>query len=86
MLPVVRIDEADQRAQLNPFAGVIGAWAELAPTGHHLADGFGATRLAGDALRRAEAGQLQAYTSLFFIGVVLAVGAIFVLSGDVLER
>jgi hypothetical protein len=45
-----------------------------------------ATRLAGDALRRAEAGQLQAYTSLFFIGVVLAVGAIFVLSGDVLER
>ena len=50
-------------------------------------DGVGrATRLAGDGLRRAEAGQLQAYTSLFFVGVVLAVGALFVISGNVLVR
>ena len=32
---------------LYPFAGVVGARAELAPFGHRLADGFGATGLAG---------------------------------------
>ena len=69
--------------------GVIGRAVELFDT--HVVDALvngvaRATRLAGDALRRAEAGQLQAYTSIFFIGVVLTVGAIFVLSGDVLER
>ena len=44
------------------------------------------TRLAGDALRRVEAGQLQAYTSLLLLGAIVAAGAIFVLSGNVLER
>ena len=44
-----------------------------------------ATRLGGDVARRAHAGQLQAYTSLLVAGVVVAVAAIFVLSGDVLD-
>ena len=44
------------------------------------------TRLAGDALRRVETGQLQAYSSLLLLGVIVAAGAIFVISGNVLER
>jgi Transposase IS66 family len=47
LLLVVGIDQADQRAELYAFAGVVGARAELAPMGHRLADGFGATSLAG---------------------------------------
>jgi hypothetical protein len=34
MLLVVGIDQADQRAELYTFAGVVGARAELAPIGH----------------------------------------------------
>jgi len=34
------------RAELYTFAGVVGARAELAPIGHRLADGVGATSLA----------------------------------------
>ena len=41
-----------------------------------------ATRMAGDAARRSEAGQLQAYTSMFLIGVVVAAAVLFVVSGD----
>ena len=41
---------------------------------------------AGDRLRRTEAGQLQAYTSVFVLGLLVATVTIFVLSGDVLER
>ncbi len=44
------------------------------------------TRLGGDALRRSETGQPQAYTSIYFIGLLLAVIVIFVVSGGVLER
>ena len=52
-----------------------------------VANGVGrATSLAGDTVRRTETGQLQAYSSVFFLGVILVVGAIFVLSGDVLDR
>jgi hypothetical protein len=47
LLLVGGIDQADQRAELYTFAGVVGARAELAPMGHRLADGFGATSLAG---------------------------------------
>ena len=47
LLLVVGIDQADQRAELYTFAGVVGARAELAPIGHRLADGVGATSLAG---------------------------------------
>ena len=43
-------------------------------------------RRAGDGLRRIEAGYAQAYTSLFFIGLVIAVVAIAVVGADVLER
>ena len=52
-----------------------------------VANGVGrATSLAGDTVRRTETGKLQAYSSVFFLGVILVVGAIFVLSGDVLDR
>ena len=44
------------------------------------------TRQAGDAMRRVEAGYVQGYTSLFFIGVVVAVVAIAVLGTDVVDR
>ncbi len=69
--------------------GVIGRALEAFDT--HVVDatvnGVGrATRLAGDALRRAETGQLQAYTSLFFAGVVLVAAVMFAISGNVLER
>tara|TARA_B110001454_G_C12703896_1_gene427759 strand:- start:817 stop:1203 length:387 start_codon:yes stop_codon:yes gene_type:complete len=47
LLLVVGTDQADQRAKLDALAGVVRARAELAPMGHRLADGFGATRLAG---------------------------------------
>jgi NADH-quinone oxidoreductase subunit L len=40
----------------------------------------------GDGLRRVESGQLQAYTSMSVLGVVFAIVAIYVLSGNVLER
>ena len=46
LLLVVGIDQADQRAKLYAFAGVVGARVELAPIGHRLADGVGATSLA----------------------------------------
>jgi NADH-quinone oxidoreductase subunit L len=45
-----------------------------------------AVREAGDRARRTEVGQLQAYTSVFFVGLLVAVVAIFVVSGEVLER
>ncbi|MSQ41945.1 MAG: NADH-quinone oxidoreductase subunit L [Dehalococcoidia bacterium] len=69
--------------------GVIGRALVLIDTQlvDRLANEVGrATRLAGDALRRSEAGQLQAYTSMFMLGVIVAAVAIFVLSGNVLER
>ena len=43
-------------------------------------------RRAGDGLRRVEAGYTQAYTSLFFIGIVVAVVAVAVIGADVLDR
>ena len=47
LLLVVGIDQADQRAELYTFAGIVGMRAELAPIGHRLADRFGAPSLAG---------------------------------------
>jgi hypothetical protein len=46
-LLVVGIDQADQRAELYAFAGIVGARAELAPIGQRVADGVGTTSLAG---------------------------------------
>ncbi|MQC25465.1 MAG: NADH-quinone oxidoreductase subunit L [Chloroflexi bacterium] len=43
-------------------------------------------RLAGDIFRRTQTGQLQAYTSVFVLGVVAAAGALFVLGGGLLDR
>src|SRR2546426_982077 len=40
LLLVVGIDQAHQRAELYTFAGIVGARAELAPSGHRLADGL----------------------------------------------
>ncbi|MPZ98808.1 MAG: NADH-quinone oxidoreductase subunit L [Dehalococcoidia bacterium] len=45
-----------------------------------------ATRTLGDGLRRVQTGQMQAYTSLYLVGVVVAVVVLFAVSGDVLER
>ena len=51
-----------------------------------IANGIGeGTRRAGDGLRRVEAGYVQAYTSLFFIGVVVAIVAVAVVGTDVLD-
>ena len=44
------------------------------------------SRLAGETLRRTTWGQQQAYSSLLLAGVLVAVLAVFVLSGNVLER
>ena len=69
--------------------GAIGRLLELFDTYvvDAIVNGVGrGTRLAGDALRRAEAGQLQAYTSLFLFGVIVAVGAIFATSAGQWER
>lgn len=54
MLPVVGIEQAHQRAELNALAGVVAARAELTPIGNRLADGFGATDLAGGQVGRFE--------------------------------
>ena len=43
-------------------------------------------RRAGDGMRRIESGYVQAYSSLFFIGLVIAVVTIAVIGTDVLER
>jgi NADH-quinone oxidoreductase subunit L len=45
-----------------------------------------AAKQVGDGVRRLETGQLQAYTSMSMLGVVIVVVVIFVLSGNVLER
>ena len=68
MLLVVGIDEADQRAELYAFAGVVGARAELAPIGHRVADGFGAPRLAGG-----QVGSFEAQCVVFVFGDVFFV-------------
>lgn len=47
LLLVMGIDEADQRAELYTFAGVVGTRTELAPACHCLADSLGAPSLAG---------------------------------------
>ena len=52
-----------------------------------IVNGIGqATRLVGSGLRLTITGQQQAYSSLYVLGVVVAVGALFVLSGGILER
>ena len=75
LLLVVGIDQADQRAKLYTFAGVVGARAELAPIGHRLADGFGATSLAG--------GQVGGFESQC---VVFVFGDVFFVSRRVMGR
>ncbi|MCK9494260.1 MAG: NADH-quinone oxidoreductase subunit L [Dehalococcoidia bacterium] len=44
------------------------------------------TKIAGDVFRRTETGQLQAYTSVYVVGVVFAAGALFVFAGGLLDR
>ena len=69
--------------------GVLGRAAMALDT--HVIDGVvngigRAVNETGDRVRRTEAGQLQAYTSVFFVGLLVAVIAIFLVSGEVLER
>jgi hypothetical protein len=75
LLPVVGIHQADQRTELYTFAGVVGACAELAPIGHCLADGFGATSLAG--------GQVSGFESQC---VVFVFGDVFFMSRRFMGR
>jgi hypothetical protein len=75
LLLVAGIDQADQRAELYTFAGVVGARAELAPVGHRLADGFGATSLAG--------GQVSGFESQ---RVVFVFGDVFFVSRRFMGR
>ncbi len=44
------------------------------------------SRTVGDAVRRTETGQVQAYTSMLFAGVVVAAVLLFIFGGEVLER
>ncbi|TAJ19210.1 MAG: NADH-quinone oxidoreductase subunit L [Dehalococcoidia bacterium] len=45
-----------------------------------------ATRFAGDMLRRAQTGQVQANTSLMMVGIVAAAGTLLALSGGLIDR
>jgi hypothetical protein len=72
LLLVVGIDQADQRAELYTFAGVVGARAELAPIGHRLADGIGATSLA-----TGQVGSFEAQCVVFILGDVFFVSCRF---------
>jgi hypothetical protein len=69
LLLAVGIEQADQGAELYTFAGVVGLWAELAPAGHRMADGFGATSLAGGQVGGFEAqGVVLVFRDVFFVG------------------
>jgi hypothetical protein len=68
LLLVIGIDQADQRAELYALAGVVGARAELAPSGHGLADGLGATSLAGGQIGGFEPqGVVFVFGDVFFV-------------------
>ena len=74
-----------RRVLLRGFGGIAEAFDTYVVDG--IVNGVGrATRRIGDAARRTEAGQLQAYTSVFFVGLLIAVIALLVVSGDVLDR
>ena len=72
VLLVVGIDQADQRAELYAFAGVVRARVELSPMGHRLADGFGTTGLAGG-----QVGGFEPQCVVLVFGDVLFVGRRF---------
>ncbi|MDA0301413.1 MAG: NADH-quinone oxidoreductase subunit L [Chloroflexi bacterium] len=73
------------RGLLLGIGRVAGAFDRYVVDG--VVNGIGsATRLVGAGLRQSITGQLQAYTSLYVIGVVVALGALLVLSGGLLER
>ena len=72
LLFVVGIDQADQRAELYTFARVVRARAELAPIGHRLADGVGATSLAGG-----QVGGFESQRVVFVFGDVFFVSRRF---------
>ena len=44
------------------------------------------SRTVGDAVRRTETGQVQAYTSMLFAGVVVVAVLLFIFTDEVLER
>ena len=74
-------------APLIVLNGGIGRAAQLFDT--YVVDGVvngvgRGVRIGGDVMRRAETGQLQAYTALFLAGLLVAAGAVLVLSGSVL--
>lgn len=79
-------EDAIVRGVLHRFLGRwIAAFDRLVVDGIVNGAAVGA-RLIGDLARRLETGQLQAYTSMSMLGVVVVIIVIFVLSGNVLER
>ena len=72
LLFVVGIDQADKRAELYPFAGVVETRAELAPIGHRLTNAFGAPSQAGG-----QVGGFESQCVVFVFGDVFLVGRRF---------
>ena len=73
------------RGLLNGFAGRLSAAFDTYVVDGAVDQIASLTRRAGGVLRRSSTGQLQAATSLYVIGVLVAVVALFVLSANVLE-
>jgi hypothetical protein len=73
LLLVGGINQADKRAELYTFAGVVGARAELAPIGQRLADDVGATGLAGG-----QVGSFETQCVVFVFGDAFFVSRRFV--------
>ena len=70
---MIGFTQANQRAKLDAFTGVVGPWAELAPMGHCLPNAFGAPSLAGSQI----AG-FESQCVVFVFGDVFFVGRRFV--------
>ena len=66
------VDQADQRAELYAFAGVIRARAELAPIGYRPADRVGPTSLTSGQISR-----FQTQCVVFVFGNAFFVGGRF---------
>lgn len=69
LLPVAGIHQADQRAELYTFPGVVGTRAELAPVDQRFADRFGAPNVAGGQVGGLEPQRVVlVFGDVFFVG------------------
>lgn len=62
LLPAVGIDQTDQRAELDTFAGVVGARAEVAPMGHSLPDDLASNPESGSLFIRSKSQIIRSST------------------------